>query len=542
MNDYTSNTKEVDRRQCVIYSEAEKKNIRIRKKITLLQIELIETNGISNIYDNQEECSMEIVAKFHNKNIINIMVVAQTQSGKTGTMLGLIKNYLGWGDILIPIENIYIITGLSSCEWKEQTKERMPGGMWDRVYHRDNLTTKFVKDIKDKKNVLVIMDEIQIAARKNQTLFKTFKRVGFYNKQYLLRNDIKIIEFSATPDGIIYDQKKWGQHSYMQIMRSGDNYTGCVDLYKNGRVKQFKDLYCLNKITNNVNKKLIEENFKDIQEDIKKYNKTERNLYHIIRTPNASKGNQVIKNFKYIFGENIKIYNYDQEGQIKDINDLLKKTPREHTFIFIKEKLRCAKTLYKKYLGIIYERFVKKPDDAVMIQGLIGRNTGYDDNGISIVYTNIGSIEKYKKLWESEFKDTSIKWKSKTTQIKHKILMSKDTMMSPKLITGMSKSDDDDSYLKKELTINKFKTQDEVKKYYNENLKIHFGGRGPNKRKPNGKGFYETTIGRETKVHSTTRVFETKIWALNETHHYTFHPCYRNVEDKSTLEFWIIHY
>ena len=52
------------------------------------------------------------------------MVVAKTQSGKTGSMCATIKQYLEDSSNLIPIENIYIITGLSSCEWKEQTKER----------------------------------------------------------------------------------------------------------------------------------------------------------------------------------------------------------------------------------------------------------------------------------------------------------------------------------------------------------------------------------------------------------------------------------
>jgi len=38
------------------------------------------------------------------------MVVALTQSGKTGTMVGLIKNFLSDTKNIIPIENIYIIT------------------------------------------------------------------------------------------------------------------------------------------------------------------------------------------------------------------------------------------------------------------------------------------------------------------------------------------------------------------------------------------------------------------------------------------------
>ena len=88
---------------------------------------------ISIIYDNQEECSLSIVSKLRNRKIINVMVVAMTQSGKTGTMGALIKNYLEHN--IIPINNIYIITGLSSIEWIEQTKERMPDAIKNRIFH-----------------------------------------------------------------------------------------------------------------------------------------------------------------------------------------------------------------------------------------------------------------------------------------------------------------------------------------------------------------------------------------------------------------------
>ena len=63
------------------------------------------------------------------------MLLSKTQSGMTGSMLATIKQYLEDSSNLIPIENIYIITGLSSCEWKIQTRERMPESIQKRVFH-----------------------------------------------------------------------------------------------------------------------------------------------------------------------------------------------------------------------------------------------------------------------------------------------------------------------------------------------------------------------------------------------------------------------
>ena len=75
--------------------------------------------------------------------------------------------------------------------------------------------------------------------------------------------------------------------------------------------------------------------------------------------------------------------------------------------------LGCAKSLVKKHLGVCYERHTDYIDDNVIIQGLLGRCTGYDDNGRTIIFTNIEPILKYEALWNSEF-DSSVSWNSRT--------------------------------------------------------------------------------------------------------------------------------
>lgn len=527
----------ISRRIAVNYDMKKQVIMKNEKTIILLEIENKIIKGESIIYDNQEECATLIVSNLLNKKLINIMVVALTQSGKTGTMSAVIKNYLNNTLNLIPIENIYIITGLSSREWVEQTTNRMPKSILERVFHRDNLTSKFVDDIKNKKNVLIIIDEIQIAAKENQTLHKSFKEAGFYNKQILLKNDIKIIEFTATPDGTIYDLMNWGENALKIKMEPGQGYTSCFDLKNQGRIFHYKDLCAYNKKKGKVDRRLATENIKELIEHINKY---EEPLYHIIRTPNGILGDYVIENFKSIVND-IRYKKYDKDNNIEDINNILQIKPEQHTYIFIKEKLRCAKTLVKTYLGVGYERYTKSPDDAVIIQGLIGRGTGYDDNKKSIYFTNTKSIEKYEKLWNSNFDDKNINWKSKTTKRKNRVLYSTGTYNNPSLIDGMSVSSEE-SNDEQEPVIKKFKTQEEAKNYYNEELKDRFNGRGPRTRKPNDDGYYEAVIQKVRKVYSCDEIYDVRRWALNETHNFTYHPCYENVEDKETLQFWLIHY
>ena len=520
------------------YELEEQHLMKIDKQIILLQLEKLISTKQSIIYENQEIIASRVVTSFKNRKIINIMVVSKTQSGKTGSMCATIKKYLEDTSNLIPIQNIYIITGLSSCEWKDQTIKRAPESIQHRVFHRCELPNTFVDEIKDKKNILIIMDEIQVAAKKGQTIYKTFKSAGLLDKSKLYENDIKILEYTATPDGTIYDLMKWGDSSSKILADVGDGYISSYNLLQMGRVKQYKELCGYNKTTYEINEKVFE-NIQEIKNDIDNYDNP---LYHIIRTKNGIEQDITIQNFKKIF--NIKDYEfiqYDRESEIGDINKTLKVNPKKDTFIFIKEMLRCAKTLEKKYIGILYDRYSKNPDDTTIIQGLVGRDTGHDNNGISICYTNIDSIDKYEKLWKSNFEDKTINWNSKTTKYIDGILSGKNTFNDPKDYDGFSVTSDE-SNESKEPVIHKFKTQEEAKEYYNKNLKEKKEGRGPNKINPNENGYYEANIRGIKKVYSCEEIFKERRCNIENGAGYGFRPCYEDINNKYSLQWWFIHY
>ena len=511
--------------------------MKLRKQNVLNELEILKLTGKSVIFENQEIIASKVVTAFKNRKIVNIMVVSKTQSGKTGSMCATIKQYLEDTSNLIPIENIYIITGLSSCEWKDQTKERMPESIQTRVFHRCELPNTFVDEIKYKQNILIIMDEIQVAAKKGQTIYKTFKNAGLLNKSKLYENDIKILEYTATPDGTIYDLMKWNDASSKILADVGDGYISSFNLLQMGRVKQYKELCGYDKKTGENDKKVFE-NIQEIKNNIDNYSNY---LYHIIRTKNGPEQDLTIQNFKQIF--NVDTYNfikYDRESEIEDINKTLIIKPEKHTFIFIKEMLRCAKTLKKNFIGILYDRYSKNPDDTTINQGLVGRDTGYDNNGISICYTNINSIERYEELWKSNFEDKTIKWNSKTTKYINGILSGKNTFNDPKDYDGFSVASDDSNEIK-EPVIKKFKTQEEAKEYYNKELKEKMKGRGPNKIKPNNDGYYEATIKKITKVWKCDEI-KNKVYIGSANNNYWFYPCYEVVNDKYTLQWWFIHY
>lgn len=475
-------------RVTVKYNKSELRGLGLGRNAFITACEKFEWDmekiGDVFISDEQRALAKKICDALTDKRVINILAIAPPQGGKTGCMYATIKTYMSNINNMIDVNNVFIITGLSSRDWVNQTKKRFPEILSGNIYHRSDLTT-FVKRIDGVSNVLIIMDEIQVAAKENQSIHKAFKTLGLLDKETLYERDIKIVEFTATPDGTIYDLMKWGEASRIIIASNCDDYTSSYDLLhwntgvalnkiinvqerintleeniqeehddeekeiltkklsglqkrlsilqKNKhrvRVKQYKNLWECDCETGELTKAALDA-ITELKDDIDSYSKPR---YHIIRTKTGDQS--TIDKFKEHFPDDIyKFINYDSgckdkfnnyvrdtgksnkvpNDKIMDINELLTIEPDDHTIIFTKEMLRCSKTTEQYYKGVSYERWVRNPNDSVTIQGMLGRNNGYKDNGDSICYTNIETIEKYKELLDSEFNRRDIKWNSNTT-------------------------------------------------------------------------------------------------------------------------------
>ena len=493
----------IKQRNIIDYDLKTKKSIARKMQILSLQIEDKSDDGINTIWENQNQCGDEICKVFNNKSIINCLVYGKTQTGKTGCMTALIHHFCLSN--LIPINNIYIITGLSDKEWKKDTKNRMPECINSRVYHRANLPKTFINDIRTKKNLLIIMDEIQIACEEEQTIYRSFEKCGFYDLDYLLQNDIKLIQFSATPDGNINDISDWKDYSATVKLQPGPCHYSSKEALESNRVRQFKQLLEIDNVREL--KSVIQEKYTDPR-------------YHLIRVPNKRGNRQeiVINNFQSVFGIN---FNYNityLETKKDDINKLLVNKPKKHTFVFYCEILRCAKTQCKKFIGISYERYVDDPNDSSIIQGSFGRLTGYDDNKDSICYTNLDSLKNYEKLWDNNmmFK-TGIRWNTKTTHYDKKddITYSTGTFNSVKNISQLKANCSE--------KVNEDREDPIIKKFYGEDGQIEMigwfktnlknkmpeGKRGPNI-KNSQFGFYKGSIRDGLKVLSTEEVNKEK--------------------------------
>ena len=437
-------------RRLVNYDQEQKDNMEDETTIFKSQLRLMKRSSRYTSYENQTSVAVNICNLFFDvKSVVIQMIIGYTQSGKTGCMVELIDQMTK--NTLNPIStlNIFIITGLSSTDWMKQTKGRIPECMRERVFHNGQLE-KFKAAVAGKQNILIIVDEAHMASKKKQTMSRIFKELN-WKLDYMMENDIKLVQFSATPDGLIFalSGPKWPEEHYrITTMKPGSGYFGAKQMNERKQLKQIKDIYGRNKdgkwIDDEVRKECLE-NIVEILHDQLKFNGPR---YLVVRIRGGIPEQRYHENFfeaieslptqdQEKFEEHHRHRHYNMRGNVEDISELLYKTPTKHTIVFIKEKMKCAQTLeyvvsdektgktkphnVKHNIGVVVERKRSgdkdEQNDSFTIQGLLGRLCGYEEHDC-ICYTNIASFEKYEKLFASNFDTETLKrvsWNSNTT-------------------------------------------------------------------------------------------------------------------------------
>tara|TARA_Y100000287_G_C14214573_1_gene352782 strand:+ start:117 stop:1673 length:1557 start_codon:yes stop_codon:yes gene_type:complete len=386
-------TTRVDQELFRSYTPAELRLAKFLLEITELENREIEKGRLA-VYPNQQQTAERIRDAFdESEDILYVLVAAFTQSGKTGSMLSLIKEYVT--NEIIPPENVFIITGLSSVDWKEQTKDRCPESIRSHVFHLNELNGNFKEAVKDKKDLLIFIDELHIACEagnKPQTMAKVFQDIGLSNPDYCYENNIKFVEYSATPSKVLKDRMMCAERYKIIKAVPPPNYVGPRELRERDQLLPNMDLTKLANCT-----KLL---------DFIKNTYGHDYRYHLVRLPPATLHHGPVidaleGNDSGMFASNSEHYHGD--GNIDKIEKTLEKPPSKHTFIFLKNMIGCAKTIEnKQHIGVWFSRFVKKPTPASVIQDL--RLTGYNVPDDVYIFCHDKIIDKYLRSWDSDFR------------------------------------------------------------------------------------------------------------------------------------------
>jgi hypothetical protein len=407
-----------------IYTEIEITQINRDKMRWNLDMEEMRESNISTIFRNQEEVARQIVDNFENKQIAIQLAIGKTQSGKTGCMISLVDQYLSRN--VIPLKNIFLITGLSSKDWISQCRHRFPNIFANNIFHCNQMK-EFEEKVESLQNILVIMDEAHIASRKYQTIHLVFSRLR-WNLNHLLENDIKVVQFSATPDGLIYTLQliKWKEcHWQKVIIPTSEGYFGYKDIKRTGRAIQFVENNEIEYIKQYLTSMLTyeEPRFLIVRESGTK-SQTERHRNRRDKkkvTPEIF--HKIVASLQIQFPEHLHKFNttkchyYAMKGNVTDINKLLKSPPSsgKHEILIVRELMKCSHTIPKRYIGVAVERTTKgaRANDSFVIQSLLGRLCGYEPHD-AICYTDLTIADSYELLFEENFSNevlNAVGWK-----------------------------------------------------------------------------------------------------------------------------------
>ena len=356
------------------------------------------------ISSEQDELARKIIAKFMDEQKRLVTLIAEFQWGKTGTIL-TIAYYLCThpnDENLVDADQVYIITGLSDTEWEVQTKERLLPQFEKNVYHRGRIN-EVIPKLANASNALVIIDECHYASGSDQSVKLALENAGLLDIDHLIRNNIRIVQTSATPDNVLIDSNSWEKyHDTVLPVEKSPSYVSFEDLLKKDRIRECHDL------TDACEAETLFEVIAEYRDP----------RYHIVRVPRrGSTGTRetIIDNIEaFCQDEDYSLWYHDSDTKIDDIDNDFETAPERHTVIIITDYWRAAKTINDTYIGVVHERSVKKPNSTTVVQSLAGRFVGHNKRiiGGPIIYTTLGPVVEYIRLWNNGFQYQDAVWRS----------------------------------------------------------------------------------------------------------------------------------
>lgn len=317
------------------------------------------------IYPNQAEDAAKIINTFYNdKHIRVVSVFKKTKVGMDGLMIEVAKNFAIHPDdnFVIHRENVIFATGMSNIMWENDMKDKIPACFKENIFHHGKLQN--LKDkLKNLRNGLIIIDEIDTGDKQDQKLDRLLKDSGLLDINIMMQRNIRFIFGSATPVRELEKLFEWGDKHVSFRMSIPDNYIGHKEFLERDILKES---YV---ITADTAEKWIQEDIKDMYQN--------EFRVHLIRTDN--------KKVSFIHDacikQKIKFANHTSEDRISNEDlDKMFANLDNHVVIAVKGLLRRANYIpnqWKIKIGAVHEYYSKKPDVAVQIQGLVGRMTGY---------------------------------------------------------------------------------------------------------------------------------------------------------------------
>lgn len=145
-------------------------------------------------------CVKEIINNIKRNDITNIRVNILKRINTLPIISLIIKNIIK--DIQFKLENIYIITEKYPIEICKDVHLYFPDEIKTRFYTESLLTNTIFRDIEEKKNVLIILDHVNITI--GNDMYNKLLQYNLLSKDYYKQSNKKFIEFTNYPNETIY--------------------------------------------------------------------------------------------------------------------------------------------------------------------------------------------------------------------------------------------------------------------------------------------------------------------------------------------------
>ena len=381
------------------------------------------------IYHNQKEDAFTIVQKFIEDRVRVVSITKKTKVGMDGLMIEIAKQMCTHPDdsVVVNPASVRILTGMNNAGWEKDMKEKAPTCFKNQIFHHGQLKHAELKDIK---NALIIVDEIDTGDNEDLVLHSTFDEAGLLDVEYMEQNNIRFVFASATMIKEQYDMARWGTlHAHHRMAIPAD-YIGHSDFMALGIIQEFYSL-----ATPVASEKWV-------QEDVIDHYGTDFRV-HIARV--NTKTVRILQ--EACIKKRVRFCNHTSSDRMtkEEIREIFMEPLHTHIVIAVKGFFRRANLIPNKWklrIGATHELFTHKVDNNVQIQGLPGRMTGYWRSVIEGGHktgpyrTSIKAVQQYEEAYLDPFGNGSYQTAGLTKK-NGSVTKSEPTMVTHTNITGL---------------------------------------------------------------------------------------------------------
>lgn len=319
------------------------------------------------VFPNQSDDAKRILMCFFNDRKLRAIIVQKlTKVGALGLIYDLLRRFSTHPDdeFIVPYTNLYVLTGMSNRNWQEDIMEHAPSCFKKNMLHRAQFNKIEEESLKKIRNAVIIIDEIDTGDKPNQMLHSLLERTGLMDLEEMLRRNVRFVLISATALKHIHGMHFWGEYHKAIQMTVPVSYVGHHDFKERGILREYYPMKTKEAVRRWIQEDIIE----NYQDDFR---------IHLLRLD--KKNTQMIQTACQEMGVEFVQKNCESTLSKKEIQALFGNRTR-HVVLAVKGMMRRADLIPNKHkyaIGAVMERYTKTPDYNVLIQGLIGRMTGY---------------------------------------------------------------------------------------------------------------------------------------------------------------------